>query len=63
MVFVIDVCVVSSKDVGVEGQREDRGRNGLLEEPFDVDDSLSVVPVCQLSENVLGEIDIGGRTA
>ena len=44
-------------------RKEVRGKNDLLEEPFDVDDSLSVVPVCQLSENVLGEIDIGGRTA
>jgi len=44
-------------------RKEARGKNDLLEEPLDVDDSLSVVPVCQLSENVLGEIDVGGRTA
>lgn len=42
-----------------EGRRKKGWENDLLEEPLDVDDSLSVVPVCQLSENVLGEIDVG----
>jgi hypothetical protein len=30
----------------------------LLEEPFNINDTLSVIPVGELSENVLGKIDI-----
>jgi len=49
------------EEEGVEVGKD--GKNDLLEEPLDVNDTLSVIPVGELSENVLGEIDVGGRTA
>jgi hypothetical protein len=45
--------------IRVEGKRGGEVKNDLLEEPLDVDDTLSVIPVGELSENVLGEIDVG----
>jgi hypothetical protein len=44
--------------IRVEGKRGGEVKNDLLEEPLDVDDTLSVIPVGELSENVLGEIDV-----
>jgi hypothetical protein len=44
--------------IRVEGKRGEV-KNDLLEEPLDVYDTLSVIPVGELSENVLGEIDVG----
>ena len=43
----------------MEGKRGGEVKNDLLEEPLDVYDTLSVIPVGELSENVLGEIDVG----
>lgn len=48
---------------GVRGGRnrteKEEKKNDLLEEPFNIDNTLSVIPVGELSENVLGKIDVG----
>jgi hypothetical protein len=47
----------------VVGRNERRtgigGTSGLLEEPFNFDDTLSIVEVCELTEYVSREIDVG----
>lgn len=42
------------KDCEMVIVEERRGKSRLLEEPLDVDDTLPVIPVCELTENVLG---------
>jgi len=51
--YVFRVKEEGEVEVGKEG------KNDLLEEPFNINDTLSVIPVGELSENVLGKIDIG----
>ena len=36
------------------------GASGLLEPPFDIDDTLTVVVVCQLTKDLVAQIDIAG---
>lgn len=48
-----------AKEDGVrDGELGDLGASGLLEPPFDVDDTLSVVPVGELTKDVSAQVDI-----
>ena len=54
---MIDECRSWKKELG-RVVLDQVGTNRLLEEPFDVNDTLSVIPVGELTEDFPGKVDV-----